>query len=408
MKPFYIAFLLSLLVSSQINGQWKRVGQLPAVDYYSMVYQNHTLYASGANKLYISRNEGSTWDSTAIIAQGVAAIDDFILFDNGLYAGSYGMGVFRSTNNGASWQNITIGIDRYINEFFTWKGQLYASTDDGGVYRLAENKQRWEPFKNGFTWNTSAALSGNSACMVAAGGANGSIFRYTEETGLWEEYYVRGNISPGMNISDIISVNDTLFAATSAGIYSSTNGRQWTNTGTIRNGSYVFLANVKEGIFCVVNHGLNEVSVFKRSKEVNTTPWVQTDFFQNTVVYELLVTPRYLWQARMDGLYYRSLGEYGVTPPFQENDINFSISRIYPNPAAQRINFNITVSKPTQFSATILNTNGQILLQPFQSRILTTGSNLFSVSQNLPVGVYYLSLYVDGRTYTKNFVIAPK
>ncbi|WP_207493643.1 T9SS type A sorting domain-containing protein [Aridibaculum aurantiacum] len=407
MKIFYLLFL-TIAIATSASAQWRKVEQLPARDFYNIAYANGTLYAGGSNRVYTSINDGLTWDSSAIISADIPSVDDFIIFENNWFVGTYGSGVYKSANLGRSWQNITTGIDSYINEFCIFKGHLYASTDNGGVYQLAENKTSWRPFMNGFTWTTSSSIASNGALMVASGGANGSIFKYHESAGQWQEHLVKGQLAPGMNVSDIVSVNDTLYAATSAGVYSSTNGENWTNTGQLKNGHHVVMANLRQAIFAIVNYGLGDVTIYKKPKEAQPMqPWEIIEQHQNSFVYETAVSQKNLWQARLDGLYFRPLIEYGVTPPWDEPtpDIQFKIGKFFPNPTKQKFQVEIQVKEDITTSLFITNAAGQIVHYPFLQKPLKKGANLLTIDNPLPAGIYYVTIELEGKKYTRKLVV---
>src|SRR4051812_33627603 len=90
-----IFFVLSYCSFSQ----WSRVQQLPATDIFTLYHKDSVIYAGGKNIVYISRNKGRTWDSTARIPQ-FSTVDNIIVYKNELYASSYSVGVYKSSDEG--------------------------------------------------------------------------------------------------------------------------------------------------------------------------------------------------------------------------------------------------------------------------------------------------------------------
>src|SRR4249920_1441306 len=97
--------------------------------------------------LFRSEDRGATWTKSG---QGVT--DPFILTlttgkDGAIYAGTFRGGVFRSRDRGKSWQAINSGLKRLeIKALLAVSDVVYAGTSDG-VYRLAAD--RWSVVTTG-------------------------------------------------------------------------------------------------------------------------------------------------------------------------------------------------------------------------------------------------------------------
>lgn len=92
-------------------------------------------------KLYTSSNQGDNWNQLT----GFNATDYVSSFainsNNDFFAGTYGSGVFRSTDNGATWIQINNGlyqhqiqtllINSYSHIFAGTTSGLFSSTDNG-------------------------------------------------------------------------------------------------------------------------------------------------------------------------------------------------------------------------------------------------------------------------------------
>src|SRR5213593_5010049 len=71
--------------------------------------------------------------------------------DQSLYAGSFGMGVFRSHDRGASWTAANTDLsDPFILCLAAARdGTFYAGTFRAGVFRSRDGGKRWEPMNAG-------------------------------------------------------------------------------------------------------------------------------------------------------------------------------------------------------------------------------------------------------------------
>ncbi len=85
--------------------------------------------------------------------QGAApSIQTLVVTPDGIvYAGSFGMGLFRSTNKGQSWDALNRGLtDPFLLCLAVTPGQhVYAGTMRGGVYRLSLKGVEWESISRG-------------------------------------------------------------------------------------------------------------------------------------------------------------------------------------------------------------------------------------------------------------------
>ena len=84
-----------------------------------------------------------------------------------VYAGSFGMGVFRSEDRGQSWTAANAGLtDPFILSLATGpNGMIYAGTFRGGVFRTKDGGKSWE------TFNTGLKRLEVKALLVKQGGA---------------------------------------------------------------------------------------------------------------------------------------------------------------------------------------------------------------------------------------------
>ncbi|MCI1278511.1 MAG: hypothetical protein LKG23_05950 [Nitrospira sp.] len=68
-----------------------------------------------------------------------------------IYAGSFGMGIFRSADRGGSWTSANQGVtDPFVLCLTTGKdGAIYAGTFRGGVFRSRDGGKSWQPINKG-------------------------------------------------------------------------------------------------------------------------------------------------------------------------------------------------------------------------------------------------------------------
>jgi photosystem II stability/assembly factor-like uncharacterized protein len=85
--------------------------------------------------------------------QGAPSIQAMtVVGEQTVYAGSFGMGVFRSDDRGHSWTPTNSGLtDRFILSLATAQdGTVYAGTFRGGVFRTRDQGKTWQAINAGF------------------------------------------------------------------------------------------------------------------------------------------------------------------------------------------------------------------------------------------------------------------
>jgi ligand-binding sensor domain-containing protein len=120
--------------------------------------------------------------------------DPFILSltaakDGSVYAGTLRGGVFRSRDNGNSWQPVNAGLKRLeVKALMTTGDDLYAGTGDG-VYRLNESGTHWSVVTTGLDDVLVHALARSADGTLYAGTSGKGILYFKRQSTGW----VRGH-----------------------------------------------------------------------------------------------------------------------------------------------------------------------------------------------------------------------
>ena len=135
--------------------------------------------------LFRSEDRGATWTKSG---QGVT--DPFILTlttgkDGAIYAGTFRGGVFRSRDRGKSWQAINSGLKRQeIKALLAVGDAVYAGTADG-AYRLGAGNDRWSVVTTGLDDILVHALALSSDGTLYAGTSGKGILRFKAQSTGW-------------------------------------------------------------------------------------------------------------------------------------------------------------------------------------------------------------------------------
>jgi hypothetical protein len=88
---------LALVLSfSTSYSQWTKAEQLPAAEIASFYHKGDTLYAGGKNIVYISKDNGLSWDATNTISSLHFLITSMIVYKNEWYAAGLQGGAYKT------------------------------------------------------------------------------------------------------------------------------------------------------------------------------------------------------------------------------------------------------------------------------------------------------------------------
>ena len=313
-------YLLLLFFSTSFS-QWTRVEQLPSSDIFSLYHKDNIIYAGGKNIIYFSKDKGDTWDSTNSIPL-LTRVDNMIVYKNELYASSYSTAVYKSPDEGSTWQNISAGIFPFVSDMCEWNGDLYASTLGSSVFKLDPvNRSSWLNFSNGLS-NLSAnitSITGNNSALIAGTLANGLYDYLPVNSSTWEERLLLGQLSPTEGVYDIITANDSLFLSGTTGrFYMSTDsGLSWKIFGNSLPSNNTSLVNARQALL-LSRSNFNGVSYtssfFYFRKDFLQGSFIAFNQVQDNYTYKIDISGNRLWDASNKGLFYMSLSDLpGIT-----------------------------------------------------------------------------------------------
>lgn len=191
-----------------------------------------TLYAGTSHGMFLCAFDGISWSAwSAVSSTGLSNpnVDAILMNKGNLYAGTYGGGVFHSTDNGASWiahNPLKLNLPQ-INAIDTLADGLWSSTA-GGVFFSSDSGASWLIDSNGLGDIPVTAFASENGILFAGTYGNG-IFRSTNNGASW------GAVDSGLSyeatfVSTLIANNGTLYTGSSNSIFVSTDdGISWLN-----------------------------------------------------------------------------------------------------------------------------------------------------------------------------------
>lgn len=204
------------------NNEWKDISSnLPLNStIYSVVRKGTSLFAgTNSNGVYRSENNGTTWDVVGLPNLEVRSIVivDTILFAGALdFEGTKGS-LFRSEDNGQTWIRSDTGLTSAFSKIISVnKNNMYVGTLGSGVFRSSDGGKHWEEALWGL-----GDLGVNAMVVedgyILAGTANGGVFISRDSSKTWLDANYK--LTP-KKINDLLVFDGVPYCATDNGIWS--------------------------------------------------------------------------------------------------------------------------------------------------------------------------------------------
>jgi photosystem II stability/assembly factor-like uncharacterized protein len=401
MKHIYIltiALIISLLLNGTVFSQWVHVSVLGGGGTKSLAVNGSNLFAGTEMGVYLSTDNGDNW--TAVNNNLPETLIWFMnVYGNNIYACTGGVGFFRTTDNGASWDNLSL-IGENIRACAENDSGIFAGTNDDGVYRSTDDGSTWVQVNNGLNNPTIWSLCINGSAIFAGGTL---LYRSMDNGENWVSL-TSGLPNPPLNVNAFTKINSDIYISIGGGIYSTTdNGDSWNNLGL--NGM-----NVEE----IYSYGTNLFAGVS-----GTGVYLSTDNGSNwELVSEGLPSPIYpqsfvtsgdkiFLAAWYEGLFWRPLSEL-VSSVEDFNNIvptNFNLYQNYPNPFNPTTKIKYSVPQTSQVQIKVYDVLGNEI-ETLVSEEKSAGTyELIWYAVNLPSGIYFYQLIAGSFVQTKKMIL---
>ncbi len=326
----------------------------------------NTIFVAATNRgIYRSTNNGALWTQCN---KGItnSTIKTFLRMGSTLFAGAYySGGVHNTSNGGATWNNSYPSVSNVV-QLINNNNDIYAATAGWGLFRSVDNGVNWTPLtsNNADLLNVYTAAIGNNKIFI--GTATNGVYVSNDNGATWT---VTNNNLTARNINMLTFVGTKLFAATSAGIVSTTDyGATWGQIGlqgkniiTIKAnnnkifagtwGDGVYISNDNGATWTQSNNGMTYLLIYAITFDSNNNIYVASganvysskDGGANWVlkneglpsdVFCIEVMDNYLYAGTNTyGVYKRPLSELVTSINIKEEiPVNYSLEQNYPNP----------------------------------------------------------------------------
>ena len=197
-------------------------------------------YAGGGDgPMTWTSDAGNRWHDASNDFPGGEGIQSIASIGNVLIAGSgpYNNPFYFSTDSGASWNpcNWHGGFGPAIYAMTEHDGYVFAGSNNWGIYRSSDSGQDWELDNNGLPsmWTLGTYSFAAYDSILFAGSTIEYIYRTTNDGATWDTV----RLNPDIYVDDVIQsltvIGHVVLAATSGGLYRSTDlGLTWNQLDT--------------------------------------------------------------------------------------------------------------------------------------------------------------------------------
>ena len=370
---------------------------------HSIAFYNNYLYAgTEGSGIYLSTNNGNLWTQTSL---NNLSVYSFAFSGNNIFAGTLYSGVYISTNNGGNWTQTTLNNQLIWslaitgnNIFAGSAGEPYGS---GGVYISTNNGSFWTP--SGLnTLNIRAfVVSGND---IFAGTAiypygSGGVYLSSNNGITW--------ILTTMNNKNIrcLAINGNYIAAgtDNDGVYLSTNGGNiWSQTSLnnkdVRSvaiyGNIIIAGTWNFGIYVSSDNGIN---------------WIQKNegFSSLPSIASLLIANNYIFAGTYNqSVWRRPLSDFtDIKNVSIEIPSAFSLEQNYPNPFNQSTMFIIQCSMAGWVKVIVYDISGKEAATLVNEKLNPGTYEVRFDAGNLPSGIYFYKMETEKFSQTKKLIL---
>ena len=314
----------------------------------------HNGYIFAATELGVFKYDGSNWTLTSLSNVDVHALAS----DNGvLYAGTWGLGVYESTDNGTTWNQMNngLGYNLIINALTIHSNILYAASYGGGVFKY-ENST-WTKLNVGYDFVWSLASNSNG---LYAGTYGDGLYRSLDNGATWTKV---NNLNASFIYSIAVNLSDKIYVASwTSGVFESTdNGNTWNSIG-------------------MGGFGVSALIVTKNSDNV--------------------------FVGTKEGKIYLSKRVASVTSvESEEIPTKFELSQNYPNPFNPETTIKFAVPEKGRYTLKVYDILGQEVATLFDEEMNAGIQKLTFNGSNLTSGIYIYRLIGKNVNISKKMIL---
>lgn len=238
----------------------------------SFVGSSTELFSATANGFYVSTNAGSQWTKLPALSQGLG----FLWADGPrIFAGLNAGGLQVTTDKGATWTNLTSAFPAALSVYDLKRREteIFAATSKG-IFRSADNGASWQELISGPPFTVVRSLTVNGNTLLAglgsvSSGSSGSVGVYKSVfDGIsWGAWMPTSGIPNTVAVNAMGANGNLLLAGTSKGLFQSTDDGdtwslvaglpEWLSVNTLVVSGDAIYAGANTGLFRSTGNGVS-------------------------------------------------------------------------------------------------------------------------------------------------------
>ena len=407
MKAKVFIIILYILISQNSYSQWvgkfQNFGDNKTV--YSLVFNNGVLFAAtGAYGVSYTSSNGDDWSSELTYQTIDGTVRSMILNENRFYASVDDSGVYTSMN-GYTWTRTSLG-DKEVYSIAANSNIVYAGTWGKGVFKSTNFGATWDSSGLSGMRVTALAISGN---YIFAGTNNSTtpkgIYISTNGGANWTQSSLNNKV-----ITSFALQGTNIYASTynqnPSGVYISTNfGVTWTITALnnkLVNNVYSFDNKLFAGVYNGgVYYSSNNGSTWKTKNE-GFPPTSLPSVYCFAVANGYIIEGNYGWSV-----WRRSYSEtIDIKQLSTEVPDGYKLEQNYPNPFNPTTTINFSIPKESILSLIIYDASGKQIQRLLNNENIKAGAYEINFNGNhLTSGVYFYRFEAGDFATTKKMIL---
>lgn len=320
MKKILLCALFVFLIPSTVFSQWVQAnGPIGAYTNHIVRSGSYLILNAGNGGIFRSSDNGASWEWSGWglpCDQQVLAISEY---NNTLYASIHGNGVYISTDNGGSWKPINTGVeDKIFYALFVDRINLFAGDSQGGMYYSDNNGTTWMDRTSGVGDVSFTSFALFNSKLYAGGRSQSfdpsrSLFESSDNGLTWKQVIVPGISNNG--VESMVVHNGFLFVADDDTVFRSSNGVNWTPTTVNTNASIVSMGVTGNSVYLTTSAGRYYISpdnglTWNLVQNMSTNAFANHVFFSNGKI--IMSTNQGLFQSFDSGVTWQA-NNTGIT-----------------------------------------------------------------------------------------------
>jgi photosystem II stability/assembly factor-like uncharacterized protein len=365
----------------------------------------------------------------------------FVTTDSTLIAGTYGSGVYYTTN-GTNWNYSTNGMTNLkIISLTRSVNNVFAGSEAGGIYRSSDNGVNWTIINEGLTSYEIHTMCSNAGNVYA--GTNTGAFMTTNSGNNWT---LISTPQVGNIIYALTAYDNKIIAASANGVFITSNdGANWNNiTNSIISYIYhltyfnnaVYAGSSAQGVYKTTNDGFNWIhlnsglpggkavrAIFCESERIYAaiynsggiyylpsggSSWIPAnEGLTQLTCFTVASFNNYIYAGTISGIFRRPKIEFSSVIKIDEIiPKDFYLEQNYPNPFNPTTLIGLSIPKNNSFvKLTVYDFMGKEISTLVNEKLNAGKYNVDFNGENLSSGIYFYTLISDSYKETKRMVL---